>query len=39
MKFVQHENMFKHIATKFRKPDIDLFASKINLQSPNYLSW
>ena len=32
------ENVFKQTATKFGKPDVDLFASRINHQSPNYIS-
>ena len=33
------EDMFKQIVTSFGRPDIDLFASRINHQLPNYLSW
>ena len=32
------EDMFKQIDTSFGKPGIDLFASRINHQLPNYLS-
>ena len=31
--------MFKHIVSIFGKPDIDLFASRINHQLSNYISW
>ena len=31
--------MFKHIVSIFGKPDIDLFASIINYQLSNYISW
>ena len=31
--------MFKHIVSTFGKPDIDLFASSINHQLSNYISW
>ena len=33
------ESMFKHIVSIFGKPDIDLFASRINHQLSNYISW
>ena len=31
--------MFKQIVSLFDKPDIDLFASKINHKLSNYISW
>ena len=31
--------MFKEIVSTFGKPDIDLFASRINHQLSNYISW
>ena len=31
--------MFKHIVSPFGKPDIDLFASRINYQLSNYIPW
>ena len=31
--------MFKHIVSIFGKPDTDLFASRINHQLSNYISW
>ena len=33
------ESVFKHIVSIFGKPDIDLFASRINYQLSNYISW
>ena len=33
------ESVFKHIVSIFGKPDIDLFASRINHQLSNYISW
>ena len=33
------ESMFKHTVGTFGKPDIDLFASRINHQLSNYISW
>ena len=33
------ESVFKQIVSTFGKPDIDLFASRINHQLPNYISW
>ena len=33
------ERVFKQIVSTFGKPDIDLFASRINHQLSNYISW
>ena len=33
------ERVFKHIVSIFGKPDIDLFAFRINHQLSNYISW
>ena len=33
------ERVFKYIVSTFGKPDIDLFASRINHQLSNYVSW
>ena len=33
------ENVFEQIVTKFGKPNIDLFASRINYQLPNCIPW
>ena len=33
------ESVFKQIVSTFGKPDIDLFASRINHQLSNYISW
>ena len=33
------ESVFKQIVSTFGKPDIDLFASTINHQLSNYISW
>ena len=33
------EGVFKQFVTTFRKPDIYLFASRINYHLPNYVFW
>ena len=34
-----HPELFQKIVDKFGKPDIDLFASRINRQLKSYVSW
>ena len=34
-----NEQVFENICVRWEKPDIDLFASRLNAQIPNYCSW
>ena len=39
LEYQLHPNHFQAICKQFGKPDIDLFASRLNTQLPRYVSW